>query len=107
MSVASSLCLYPVCASQPAWLTRMCSRAAAVDVVSELARRCRSADALDKMFAALRRVLDGSAEAKPRGVHERMGLVQALATLAAAPCSTPDDAALAEDAAGFLSAYYR
>ena len=105
--MASSLCLYPVCTLQPAWLTCMCSRAAAVDVVSALARRCRSADDLGKMFAALRRVLDGASEAKPRGVHERMGLVQALATLAAAPCSSPGDVALAEDAAGFLSALYR
>ena len=83
------------------------SRAAAVDVVSALARRCSSADDQGEMFAALRGALEGSTEAKPRGVHERMGLVQALAALAAAPCCTTSIAALAEDAAGFLCAYYR
>ena len=107
MSVASRPSLCQVCGWRHAWLRRVCSRAAAVDVVAALARRCSHPDDQGKIFAALRHVLEGSAEAKPRGVHERIGLVQAVAALAAAPGSATGSAALAEDAVSFLSAYYR
>ncbi|KAK9840722.1 hypothetical protein WJX81_000165 [Elliptochloris bilobata] len=82
-------------------------RAAAVDVVAALARRCSSPDEQGAMLATLRRVLDGSAEARPRSAGERAGLVQAVAALAAAPGSSPKSVALAGDAVGLLYASYR
>ena len=78
-----------------------------MDVVAALALQCSSSDAQAAMLAALRRVLDGSAEPRPRNAYERVGLVQALSSLAAAQGSGPSSTALAEEAVDCLCTCYR
>ena len=78
-----------------------------MDVVAALALQCSSSDAQAAMLAALRRVLDGSAEPRPRNAYERVGLVQALSSLAAAQGSAPGGPALAEEAVDCLCTCYR
>lgn len=78
-----------------------------MDVVAALALQCSSSDAQAAMLAALRRILDGSAEPRPRNAYERVGLVQALSSLAAAQGSGPSRTALAEEAVDCLCTCYR
>ena len=81
----------------------MC-RAAAINVVQALAQRVADASTLAELFNAFKRLLDGSAEGKLRGIHDRSGLVNAVATLAASP-ELPGT--LASDVAEFLCSLYR
>lgn len=78
-----------------------------MDVVAALAARSGAPDAQRAALAVVQAALDGGAELRPRGVHERLGLVQAAGALAAAPGDAPGGAAVAEAAAGLLCAQYR
>ena len=57
-----------------------------------------------ELFQAVRRLLDGSAEGKLRGIHDRSGLVNAVAALSSAPHAP---AGLPTDTCEFLCGFYR
>ena len=80
-------------------------RTAAVRVVDSVALRSSGGDAVAGMLAAFQKVLDGSAEGKPRNASERLGMVAAIQALASTRAA--DLAATAATAAEFLSAYYK